>query len=72
MPAFGPIRRADLIFYFRRLGFSGPESGGKHQYMTKGTLTIPIPNPHQREISAHLLARILREGGIKKRDWEAL
>ena len=33
MPAFGPISRTELIQCFRRLGFAGPFSGGKHQFM---------------------------------------
>ena len=36
MPAFGPIRRRDLIATFRRLGFAGPFAGGKHEIMQKG------------------------------------
>ena len=33
MPAFGPIKRRDLIGYLRQLGFDGPYSGKKHQFM---------------------------------------
>ena len=33
MPRFGPARRKDLIHYPKRLGFEGPYSGGKHQFM---------------------------------------
>jgi hypothetical protein len=32
MPRIGPIKRKDLIYYFRRLDFDGPYSGGNHQY----------------------------------------
>lgn len=39
MPTFGPIRRKDLIHYLHQLGFDGPYSGGKHQFMLKGTLS---------------------------------
>ena len=38
MPRFGPIKRRDLIRYLRRLGFEGPYSGGKHQFMSKGEI----------------------------------
>jgi predicted RNA binding protein YcfA (HicA-like mRNA interferase family) len=40
--------------------------------MAKGGLTLTIPNPHQAEIGRELLARILRQARLSKRDWEAL
>jgi len=43
MPYLGPISRTDLIFYFKKLGFVGPRSGAKHQYMIKGVIKVPIP-----------------------------
>lgn len=72
MPVFGPIKRKDLIDYLRQLGFEGPYSGGKHQYLVKGQLRIAIPNPHQGEIGRELLARILRQAGIEREEWERL
>ncbi len=35
MPHLGPIKRRDLIYYLRQLGFEGPYPGGNHQYMVK-------------------------------------
>ncbi len=72
MPYFGPISRADLIFYLKKLGFAGPKSGGKHEYMIKNTLKLALPNPHRGDIGRDLLARILREAHIEKNEWEAL
>lgn len=72
MPRFGPISRQDLIRYLRLRGFDGPYSGGKHGFMLKGDLTLRIPNPHQGDIGKELLARILRQAGIDKADWENL
>jgi predicted RNA binding protein YcfA (HicA-like mRNA interferase family) len=72
MPRFGPIKRKDLLTYFRQLGFQGPFSGGKHQFMIKGNLTIWIPNPHQGDIGKDLLAKILRQANISKSTWESL
>ena len=72
MPAFGPIKRKDLVDYLKQLGFEGPYSGGKHQYMVKGQLKLAVPNPHQGEIGRDLLARILRQAGIEREDWERL
>ena len=72
MPAFGPIKRKDLIEFLKQSGFEGPYSGGKHQYMVKGQLKLAIPNPHQVEIGRDLMARILRQAGIEREDWERL
>ena len=72
MPLFGPVKRKDLLRYLRQLGFKGPYSGGKHRFMLKGDITIRVPNPHQADIGKELLARILRQAGISKDDWEEL
>jgi predicted RNA binding protein YcfA (HicA-like mRNA interferase family) len=72
MPAFGPVKRKDLIRYLKQFGFEGPYSGGKHQFMARGEITIRVPNPHQGDIGRELLARILRQAGISKEEWETL
>jgi predicted RNA binding protein YcfA (HicA-like mRNA interferase family) len=72
MPAFAPISRKDLIRALRRAGFAGPESGHRHQFMRRGTLTVSIPNPHRSDISRELLVRILREAAISREEWEKL
>jgi predicted RNA binding protein YcfA (HicA-like mRNA interferase family) len=72
MPHFGPIKRRDLIRYLRQLGFEGPYSGGKHQFMIKGDITLRVPNPHQSDIGKELLARILRQARIQRDEWEEL
>jgi predicted RNA binding protein YcfA (HicA-like mRNA interferase family) len=70
MPPFGPVRRAELVRALRSLGFAGPYSGGKHQFMVRGTVSLRIPNPHQADIGPDLLSRILRQAGIDRDDWE--
>ena len=70
MPQFGPIKRKDLIRYPRQIGYEGPFSGGKHQFMVKGELTLRIPNPHQSDVGKELLTRILKQAGIDKEQWE--
>ena len=72
MPPFGPVKRKDLIRYFKELGFDGPYAGGRHQYMIKDEIRLTIPNPHQSDIGRDLLARILRQAGIDRSDWEKL
>lgn len=72
MPAFGPISRADLLKALRALGFEGPYSGGKHQYVIRGTVRLRAPNPHESDISRDLLNRILKQAGISKAEWEQI
>ena len=42
MPAFGAIRRRDLVATLRRLGFEGPFAGGKHEFMRRANLLLTI------------------------------
>jgi predicted RNA binding protein YcfA (HicA-like mRNA interferase family) len=72
MPQFGPIRRGDLIRYLQAAGFAGPYSGKRHQFMVKEQMRIVIPNPHRGDIDKALLARILRQAGISREEWEQL
>ncbi|MFL5704104.1 MAG: type II toxin-antitoxin system HicA family toxin [Ktedonobacteraceae bacterium] len=72
MPNIGPIKRKDLIYYLRQLGFEGPFSGGKHQFMIRGDVTLRIPNPHQGDIGEDLLVRILKQARISRKEWERL
>ena len=66
------VSRRELIRKFRKLGFSGSISGGKHQFMIKGSLQIRIPNPHGGSgIDASLVVEILRQAGISRREWDA-
>ena len=72
MPPFGPIGRRSLIRHLRQLGFEGPYSGGKHQFMIRADITLRIPNPHHADIGRELLTKILRQAGITKEEWERL
>ena len=72
MPPWGPIKRVDLISALGRAGFSGPYAGGKHSVLVRRTLKVRIPNPHRGDIGKDLLARVLREAGITREEWEKL
>jgi predicted RNA binding protein YcfA (HicA-like mRNA interferase family) len=64
------ISRKELVSKFRALGFTGPFSGGKHQFMVKGPHKIRIPNPHSgKDISGGLVKEILRQANISESDW---
>jgi predicted RNA binding protein YcfA (HicA-like mRNA interferase family) len=56
----------------KQLGFEGPYSGGKHQFMIKDDVTVRLPNPHQGDIGQEFLARILRQARIERDQWETL
>jgi predicted RNA binding protein YcfA (HicA-like mRNA interferase family) len=72
MPPLGSIKRKNLIKALQKAGFEGPYSGGKHQYMVRGVVRLTIPNPHHGDISGALLARILKQAGISREEWEQL
>lgn len=59
-----------LIQKFRRLGFDGPYSGGRHLFMVKERLKVRIPNPHRSDISKDLVSEILKQAGISIEEWE--
>lgn len=58
-PKLGPIKRAQFVRKLRTLGFEGPFRGGKHQFMTYGQYSLPIPS--QDEYSVPIHARMLHE-----------
>ena len=68
MTKLSPVTYKDLVSRLKTFGFEGPYSGGKHLYMLKGDLRLTIPNPHKKEISVDLLARILRQAGIPREE----
>ncbi|NOZ00288.1 MAG: type II toxin-antitoxin system HicA family toxin [Deltaproteobacteria bacterium] len=69
MSPLHPVKRRDLVRRLRKLGFEGPHSGGRHQFMVRGDVVLHIPNPHQHDIGRNLLSRILRQAGIQPDEW---
>lgn len=74
MPAFAPIHRRELIRALKKIGFSGPYAGGKHEFLVreKDQMRLFIPNPHRGEISKALLGELLKQAGISREEWERL
>lgn len=64
------ISRKEIIKKFRVLGFSGPHSGKKHQFMKKGPLKVRIPNPHGGDVSTELVKRIIKQADITDNQWD--
>jgi predicted RNA binding protein YcfA (HicA-like mRNA interferase family) len=72
VPRLGPIKRTELVRYLQTLGFEGPYSGGKHQFMVRGVIRLRLPNPHRTDLGRELLSRILKQAGVDKGTWERL
>ena len=72
MPPFKPVKRKDLIKALKEAGFEGPYVGGRHEFVVRGQVRLILPNPHQSDISRELLARILRQAGLTREEWERL
>ncbi len=72
MTRLAPVSRRELVRRLRDLGFDGPFSGGRHQFMVRDGLRLVLPNPHRGEIGVALLRRILRHAGIDPREWTQL
>lgn len=66
------VSRKELIRKFKALGFSGPFSGTKHQFMKKDKKKIRIPNPHKSgDVHISLVKEILRQAGISNNEWDS-
>ncbi|HQX56985.1 MAG TPA: hypothetical protein PLP07_13745 [Pyrinomonadaceae bacterium] len=56
---WNPCKRSDFIRRLRRLGFDGPYSGSKHQFVTLGDNRLTVPS--NSEYSVPQLKFMLRE-----------
>ncbi len=70
MSRLSPVSRRELIRRLKKLGFEGPYAGGRHEFMLRETRRLILPNPHRSDISADLLARLLRQVGVTRKEWE--
>ena len=66
-----PVTRTNLIKRMRKLGWEGPISGTKHDFMVKGRHKVRIPNPHRGEIGVDLLDTVLKQAGISREEWHS-
>lgn len=64
-----PISRRALIKRFKKLGWEGPRSGGRHAFMVKGRRKIRIPNPHTGDVGVDLVKTILNQAEIPREEW---
>ena len=61
MAAWRPLKRRDFIRKLRALGFDGPFSGTRHQFMISGQHRQTIPT--NSEYSVPQLRMLLRQAG---------
>jgi hypothetical protein len=76
MAAWRPLKRREFIRRLRALGFDGPVSGTRHQFMKFGSHRQTIPANAEYSIpQIRLLVRqveTILERKIHANDWEAL
>ena len=75
MPAWRPLKRRDFIRKLRALGFDGPYSGTRHQFMIFGQHRQIIPT--NAEYSVPQIRLLLRQVDILARpvaleEWNSL
>jgi hypothetical protein len=56
---WAPCKRDEFIRKLRKLGFSGPEPGGKHAHLRYGRYTLTLPN--NPEYSVHQVKTLLQQ-----------
>ena len=66
-----PVSRRELVRRLLRLGFDGPYTGGRHEFMVRQDCRLILPNPHRGDIGVALLSRILDEADISREEWES-
>lgn len=69
MPKLSPLKREVLISKLRKLGFDGPFSSTRHQYMKRSREKIFIPNPHGKDIGLPIIRKIISQVGVNRDKW---
>lgn len=59
MSRWTPCKHRDLVRKLRALGFAGPYSGTRHQFMTMGAARLAIPS--SEEIGVAKVREMVRE-----------
>ncbi len=72
MPSLAPVSRRELMRRLRELGFEGPYTGGRHEFMLRADCRSILPNPHRGDIGVALLVRLLRQAEITPEAWLSL
>jgi hypothetical protein len=76
MAAWRPLKRREFVRKLRGLGFDGPYSGTRHQFMVRGQFRQTIPS--NAEYSVPQLKMLLRQvesilqRTVKLEEWDLL
>ncbi len=65
-----PVSRGDLIRRLLTLGFHGPYTGGRHEFLLRDNRRLILPNPHRGDVSVDLLIRLLKQANVSRDEWE--
>ena len=71
MKRLSAVSIRDLLSRLKQLGFEGPYTGGRHEFMVRGSTRLVLPNPHRQDVGVDLLIRILRQAGVTRDEWLA-
>jgi len=67
MPKITPLSRKILMNKLKNLGFTGPLSATRHEYMIKEQHKIFIPNPHGgKDIGVPIIKAIIKQLGLSR------
>lgn len=69
MPKLSPVSRKILIQKLRKLGFCGPISATRHEYMKRNREKIFIPNPHGKDIGLPIIKKIISQLNISNQEF---
>ena len=53
----------------RKVGFSGPYSAARHEYMSRNGEKIFIPNPHGKDIGLPIIKKIIDQLRISNQEF---
>ena len=71
-----PVKRKEFIDKLKRIGFQGPFSGSKHEFMTFGNHRLAIPSNKEYSVSQlkFMLKEVERIIGkrISEKNWQEL
>ena len=76
MSRWTPVKRSEFVRRVRKLGFEGPYSGTRHQFLVSGNHRLTVPS--NAEFSVPQLRLLLREVGamigrnVNREEWEDL
>ena len=70
MLGLNPISWRNLLRRLKKLGFAGPYTSGRHEFMLSGDVQLILSNPHRQDIGVSLLTRLLNQARISREEWE--